>query len=330
MGSGKMGIAANPFICFSYPYFYSQMLQVIRLPNLIIVAITQYLLQYLVLTPALDEAGMKPILDPLHFALLVLTTISIAAGGYLINDIIDYKTDLINKPTRVVINKKISFRTATNIYLLFTTVGAVIASYLAHHVGNILLFFIYPFAVLLLYLYSLHLKKTSLWGNFVVSAFCAGVAGIVLFAERKTFTEIKWTHPGLANKVSVIFIGYFIFAFVATLTREIIKDIEDMEGDQKTGLRTYPIVHGMESARNLSVLISFILFVALDISAYWLFMHEEWAGFAFMIFCLIGPVCFIIVYLKKSEIKQHFSTLSKLTKWIMLAGLLLLIIIWKF
>ena len=85
-----------------------RMLQLLRIPNLLIVALTQYLLQYLVLAPALREAGLRASLGSFHFFLLVVTTVLLAAGGYVINDILDYKTDLINKPEKMAIGKYIS------------------------------------------------------------------------------------------------------------------------------------------------------------------------------------------------------------------------------
>ena len=309
---------------------YRPMLQLFRFPNLLIVAITQYLLQYMVLVPSLQEAGLGPMFGFFHFSLLVLTTILIAAGGYIINDVIDYKTDIINKPDKVVVGKYLSKKTATRIYWLIVFLGGGVAWYLAGFINNQGLFLIYPFAVLLLYLYSFYLKKIPLWGNLAVALFCAGVAGVVLFSERAAFMEIWDVDPFLAHKIKYVFTGYIVFAFVSTFLREIIKDIEDMEGDKKTGLRTYPVVYGIRSAKKLSILVSVTLVAGLVIGLYWLAINKEWAGVLFSFLFLILPLTFLMNFLKKSEIKPHFSALSKLTKGVMLSGLLLLIVIWKF
>ena len=306
------------------------MLQIFRLPNLFIVTTTQFLLQYMVLAPALNEAGINPKLDVLHFSLLVLTTVLIAAGGYLINDIIDYKTDLINKPDKVAIDKYIPKRKAIVLYYLIGLTGASIAWYLSNHVGNRWLFLTYPSAVLLLYLYSFYFKKMPLWGNVVVSLFCAGVAGIVLFSERESFIKMQTAQPLLAQKITVIFFGYIIFAFLSTFLRELIKDMEDIHGDKQMGLRTFPIIKGIDSAKILSITLSIFLLAGLLLSIYWLYLKNEMPGLIFTLTCLVTPVLFIINCLNKSELKIHYSTLSKLTKWVMLSGLLLLIIIWKF
>ena len=91
-------------------------LQLIRFKNLIIVILTQYLLQYLILVPAFKNTGLVPLLDSFHFGILVLSTLIIAAGGYIINDLEDYEIDLLNKPEKVIINKYISATNARKLY----------------------------------------------------------------------------------------------------------------------------------------------------------------------------------------------------------------------
>jgi 4-hydroxybenzoate polyprenyltransferase len=306
------------------------MLQLFRIPNLFIVAITQYALQYLVLIPALHEANLPPLLDPFHFFLLVFTTVLIAAGGYLINDIIDFKMDLINKPEKVIIGKKLSKKAGKNIYWLLNFIGAFIAIYLASHVQYLLLFLIYPAAILILYFYSAYFKKVPLWGNIIVSLFCAGVAGIILFAERESYNHLFISQPELANKITYLFSGYILFAFFSTLLREIIKDMEDIEGDKKLGLNTFPIVFGIKRTKQTSAIIASAIILGLLLSCKWLATQKEWAALIFTLLAICLPLLIILNYLIKSELKKHFSKLSHLTKMVMLAGLFLLIIIWKF
>ncbi|MEO1261588.1 MAG: geranylgeranylglycerol-phosphate geranylgeranyltransferase [Bacteroidota bacterium] len=305
------------------------MLGIFRLPNLIIVAATQYLLHYLVLMPALNSAGLSPSLNLFHFSLLVFTTVLIAAGGYVINDIIDYKTDLINKPEKVFIGNVISPFSATLIYGLLTTLGTAIALYLADHVNNYWLFFIYPAMVILLFFYSVFFKKMPIIGNVVVSFFCAGVAGVVLFSERKAFATILDTQPELGQTIKTLFYGYIIFAFITTLLREVIKDMEDVAGDELTGLKTLPITFGMKTARHFSLSISFVLLIGVFVSNVWLSKQHEWLGVIFSFAFLISPMLYVSYLIIESKHKQHFTTLSKWMKLIMLAGLILLIVIWK-
>ena len=100
--------------------------------------------------------------------------------------------------------------------------------------------------------YAVRLKCTPFWGNFFVALFCAGVAGILLFAERSPYQTFSIEAPGPAKETTWIFIAYLGFAFLSTLFREIIKDIEDKEGDQKAGCRTLPIVLGTGPAKGVA------------------------------------------------------------------------------
>jgi len=285
------------------------------------------LLQYLILVPALQAASLSPILDSFHFSILVLSTVFIAAGGYIINDLEDYEIDLLNKPDRVIINKNISATNATRIYWGITLAGFIISLYLAFYVNYIALVFIYPIAVLLLYLYSKSLKKSVLWGNIIVAIFCAFVAGIVLFAERENvITLLK--NPSKENIPVVFIFGfYLLFAFFSTMFREIIKDIEDVDGDKKIGCRTLPIVYGIETAKWVAIFFGIAFLVIL---IYWIYHWIElgWnAGIIYIIIGIIIPTIYSILKLKKANTKKEFHQLSQVAKYIMLSGILYLIVL---
>lgn len=295
--------------------------KLVRFPNLLIVALTQYLLQYLVLTPALDDAGLLPILDPFHFFLLVFTTVLIATGGYLINDILDYESDLINKPAQVYVNRVFPLKSVLAFYVSTVLVGFVIAWYLAGYVENRLLVSIYPAAVALLYFYSKNLKQMPLVGNVVVAVFCAFVAGVVLFADRKNFGQLS----GQGSEAGVFFGGYLLFAFLSTLFREIIKDMEDLEGDRQLGLQTLPIKIGIEKSKLWANGIGVALLISLLVFVNWLIQHQFFLCVIFTIASVVWPLGYTIFLVKNATVKQSFSKASLWAKIVMLAGLLLLI-----
>lgn len=296
--------------------------KLVRFPNLAIVALTQYLLQYLVLLPAIRDAGLEPILDDFHFFLLVLTTVLIAASGYIINDLLDYESDLHNKPDLVIVNRIFSKKKVKLFYFCIMAVGFAIAWYLAVYVKKLVLVQLYPAAVLLLYFYSKKLKKIPLWGNLTVALFCAFVAGIVLFAERQNFAQMG----SEGRVVQVLFGGYLWFAFLSTLLREIVKDIEDLEGDAKLGLQTLPIRFGVKKSVNWTLAIGAMLLLSLLVFVHWLWQRQEMASAMFTLAGVSLPLLYTLVFLSKSSSKADFTKASFMSKMIMLSGLVLLLV----
>jgi len=302
-------------------------LKLIRFPNLVIVVLTQYLLQYLILIPAFETTDLSPLLDHFHFAILVFSTVLIAAGGYIINDLEDYEIDLLNKPEKVIINQYISADHAWKMYWGVSIVGFLISLYLAFYVKNLPLIIIYPTAIFLLYIYSKSLKKSVLWGNIIVSIFCAFVAGIVIFAERENVWLLNYDNLKIGNEVVKLFIFYLLFAFFSTMFREIIKDIEDEDGDRKNDCRTLPIVFGKTTAKWVGIFFGNVLLLILG---YWLFLKKGNGfdlGFFYILMGIIFPLLFSIVQLFLAKTKKEFHLLSQISKYIMLSGILYLLIL---
>lgn len=300
-------------------------LRLVRFPNLVIVAITQYLLQYQVILSAFELAQLPALLTGFHFFLFVCSTMIIAAGGYIINDIVDYPIDLINKPEKLIINRHLSMSTARKWYYACTMLGFLISLYLAFYVDNLLLVLIYPTAVALLWLYSHYFKKQVLIGNIVVSLFCAFVAGVVLFAERATFFDLQIVAPSIARRVTFLLVGYSSFAFISTLFREIVKDIEDVEGDKRQGCRTLPIVLGLKISKMVAGFVGFLFFVFVLFLIQWLWWKQYTVAVLFGGLAILLPLIFSLVLLIRVKEPQQFHLISQLAKWMMLAGLLLLL-----
>ncbi len=302
-------------------------LKLIRAKNLLIVAITQYLLQFLVVYPYHVESGSQPVLDLFHFSLLVLATVLVAVGGYIINDLKDIEIDKINKPETRVIGKKISEINAKWLYWISIAVGSLISIYMAFWVERPLWFLLFPIAVFMLWSYSVYFKKSYLVGNIIVSFFAAGVAGIVLFPEVFSFalTEINQKTVFLIG----IFLGYIFFAFSSTMMREIVKDIEDLEGDRAEGAKTFPIVEGVKKSKILAGVWGGILAVGLSFFLWILFNQGHYLPLFFGIFLVLIPILISIFKIYKSQAVSDFHQASQIIKVIMLAGLCFLIFIVK-
>ncbi len=294
----------------------------LRLPNLIIVGITQYVLLYCLLLPFLQHESISPTLDHFHFFLFVFDTILITMSGNIINDIEDVEIDLINRPETTFVQQYISIKNAYFLYAFVVVIGFILALYLAFYVDKLPLVLIYPFAVALLYFYSTHFKKLPAIGNIVVSIFCAGVAGIILFAEKDAYALMS---PENSRNTFIAFGLYALFAFLTTLYREIIKDLEDKEGDAERGCKTLPIVLGEKNTKLIAFfigisLVALMLYIALGFYVF----SSSVILWLYHIIAIISPMIYLLYLNIKAKEKNDYHKISSAMKVIMLAGLIFL------
>ncbi|MBK0404516.1 geranylgeranylglycerol-phosphate geranylgeranyltransferase [Adhaeribacter sp. BT258] len=270
------------------------LLSLIRFPNLLIMVLSQSLVQACLLFPDL------PLLEALHFKfwLLTLSTAFIGAAGYVINDYYDIKIDTINKPDKIIVGRELSRRKAMFGHLALSAVGVVIGFLLSLKVGLVNLG-----AVLLLWGYSADLKKRPLSGNITIAFLAASMVLVVAVLAREDNLGV-W--------------AYAAFAFVSTLIREIIKDLEDMKGDAVHGCRTLPIVAGIQQTR-IVLYALLILFYTLVLAASFYRQNDTFFG-VYLGLAVLAPGLMIGVQLRRSDRKRHFARLSLLCKFMMLAG----------
>lgn len=310
------------------PAIQAQLLAAARLlrwPNLLIAAITQILLYVWCLLPAYRQADMVPRLDGPHFALLVLCTLLLAAGSYLINDLYDLNTDRINKPSRVLAEGTFSVPDVWKAYFRTGIYGLAIAIYLSWHVGNGSLFWLYPTALGLLWAYARFFKCIVLAGNVVVALFCALVAGILLVAEAPMLRQLSQQAPELAEGVYGIFIVYMVFAFLSTLYRELVKDIEDVPGDRAANCQTLPVAWGTNAARSLATFMGLLLLLLLLGLVFWLWSQSEPGAALLLAFGSAAPATYSVWLIRQARQASDFHRISQLAKIVMLGGLLLIL-----
>ena len=234
-------------------------LRLIRYKNLLMVLLTMVLTKY-VLIDALIEATS---LSDFNFILLALSIILITAAGYIVNDIYDIKADEINKQHKVFIGVLISKKTAWISYYLFNFIGLVLGGYLSLLFNNPFGFYIFIISPILLFFYSTHMKRLLFVGNIIVSLLIAlSILIIPVFELNSTTIHPKDSFLNSLNlaKPFWIVVSYSFFAFLATLIREIIKDIEDVDGDLKLNAKTLPIVIGRKRASRVAFLFFGFLF----------------------------------------------------------------------
>ncbi|WP_420572849.1 geranylgeranylglycerol-phosphate geranylgeranyltransferase [Kordia sp.] len=302
----------------------AKFLQLIRFPNLVMIALTQFLFYYYWIVPFDSSCFIrKP-----FFLYVVLATIFIAAGGNIINDIFDVKTDRINKPKRMFIDTFISKRKAYLVYFLFTFVGIGLGSYVGFAIERWWISLIFIGIAIMLFLYSSHLKGIPLVGNIVVSALVA--SSLLILIMFKIEHRINSKHIHLFETVSVVVIKTFtIFAFLINLIRELVKDNQDVNGDYNANLKTLSIVLGRNRVNKIAavlagVLIVFILYIISE------FLQEKTITTVYVLITVLLPLLYFIIKIWQADTNREYRILSMLLKLIMLFGILSTVVLYYF
>lgn len=272
--------------------------RITRLPNLIILAAAQYSAALFLVGEAHE---IYQYLFSTRLFLLSLSTVIIAAAGYIINDYYDVKIDYINKPRQVIIGKLMKRRVAMITHTVFNFIGISVGFYLSPAVG--IINFTAAFS---LWLYSNRLKRLPLIGNFIIAALTGlGIAVVAFYFQE--------------NELLVYI--YATFAFAISLVREVIKDMEDVKGDELFGCRTLPVVWGIaRTKRLLYLLIAFFIFLLFFLSG---ILKNQTLTNYFIILTI--PISWFIYRLVYADKKVDFALLSNAAKLIMLSGMLSMI-----
>ncbi len=297
-------------------------LRLIRWINLLYIALTQYLVQYTLIKPILAQAGKTTTLGDLHFLLLVISTVLVAAGGYVINDYFDVKMDEVNKPRRIFIDRTIHHRSAILLHQVLTAAGVSLAFYVAWQAANFKLAFLHMIIAAFLWFYSTGYKRQVLLGNIII-AFLSGI--VILLPglyERNLFIPQNAASVHAAYSIFIILFFYFVFAFILSLARELSKDIQDMEGDRLHGCRTLPIVAGINKSRwIIAGYLSIVLILLTYIQVLQIGGHDMIS--AYTIFSTLQfPVLITFYLLYIARVSSQFSMVSSLIKITMLMGIL--------
>lgn len=294
-------------------------LNLIRWKNLLMIALVQILIKYALLLPFNESHGVVTALKPLAFFLLVIATICIAAAGYIINDIYDVEADKINKPNKVIVGKYISENVAFWLFIALNIIGVGLGFYLSNSINKSGYFVTFFIASALLYIYSSYLKQMLLIGNIIVSLVVA--LSLILVGIFELLPAVNEINQEVQIFFFKLIIDYALFAFMINLIRELVKDIEDVDGDHKIGMQTLPIVLGRERATKIVFLLSFIpLFLIVYYVITNLFKQQLLVGY--FLVTVIAPMIYITIKLFSADQKSHYSHISLIIKLVMLTGML--------
>lgn len=293
-------------------------LNLIRWKNLLMIALVQILIKYALIEPFIEIHSISVTLKPFGFFILVLATVCIAAGGYIINDIYDIDTDKVNKPNKIIINKHISEKDGYTYFMLLNVIGVGLGFYLSHLINYSSLFVVFFISSALLYIYSTALKQMFLIGNIVVSIVVAlSILVVGIFDLVPSMTVFNVSNITILEIIR----DYAIFAFLINLVREVIKDIEDINGDHKVGMQTMPIVLGRDRANKIAFILSLIpLFAVVYYIITSLYQQQILVGY-FLVF-VVAPLIYITIKIFSAEQQSHYKHISLMLKLVMLTGML--------
>jgi 4-hydroxybenzoate polyprenyltransferase len=257
------------------------------------------------------------------FVLICLSSILIAAAGYIINDYFDLNIDLVNKPEKLIVDRVIKRRWTIFWHIVFSLTGVVIGFYVDYTTRIWLLGFSNAVCVFLLFIYSTSLKKRFLIGNILISLLTSWVILVVAWCEYGHLIKIN---SGLhADKILRDTFLYAGFAFVISLVREVVKDMEDIEGDRKYDCKTMPIIWGINAAKVfVAVWLMVLTGILIIIQVYALRLGWR-LSVLYSLLLIIAPLIWIFKKLYSAKTAGDFHNISSLIKFVMFTGILSMI-----
>src|SRR5690554_528094 len=311
-----------------------QALKLTRPLNLLIIALTMWLMRYFVLRPMVVVNGFELQFSNLNFILLVLSTVLIAAAGNVINDYFDQRTDQINKGNDTIVGVHVTRKAAMGMHQVFNIIGLALSVWVAWSIGMWKLSILSFFAAGSLWFYSVQFKRDLIIGNVII-AFLAGLVPLIVGLYEiplliKTYgTEVVQFYaqhlpqvdPSTYFRYMLYFIlGYSGFAFILNLIREIQKDMADVQGDLKIKAKTIPIVYGIKKAKYITAALIVFTMILL------IYIQQEVINspytLIYLIIAILFPLALGLWFNQRAVSRSEFMRAGNLIKMAMLGGIL--------
>ncbi len=283
------------------------------------IALTQVLFEYCIY----EKIYPPPVEGDLQqFIFLIIASVLIAAAGYIINDYFDLNIDQVNKPDKVVVNVLINRRWVifwhmflSLLGLFFTVTALPMSGYWHLVLANLA-------SIVLLWFYSTNLKKQLLIGNIIISLLTAWVILVIFLSKYplKIHSLLLVDHDEIRYFRFTIL--YASFAFIISLIREVVKDMEDMDGDRKYGCRTMPILWGLNASKVFVAVWIIVLIAVLSILQFYVLPFGWWHSALYCLLLIIAPLVWILRKLFSAQTPEDFHKLSTVIKLVMFTGIL--------
>lgn len=304
-------------------------IKLVRLPNLLMMALIVLTVRYAIVLPFLQVAGIAELASALALTFFLIAVMATAAAGNVINDIADIEIDRINKPHKLIVGSKIAVKTAKNGYFALVSIAvaaAIVLSFLSKN-GN--LFILIGMVNGLLWFYAQRYKQQFVIGNLVVAFLAALLVFVAGFFDLFFLMEqpILWAKATTVLQMILEIVGvYAVFAFLVSLIRELVKDMEDIKGDAKIGCRSIPVVLGISVSTYIVWALQIVLLALIGWWQITLFRDGAVAAFGFL-FITDSLIVLSGLQLIGNPKKRELGIVSVLLKLVMLSGILSILFI---
>ncbi|MDX1426404.1 MAG: geranylgeranylglycerol-phosphate geranylgeranyltransferase [Salegentibacter mishustinae] len=273
---------------------------VVRGYNILVLILAQYLTSAFILAP---ELPLREIFFDDNLFFLILSSATVIASGYIINNFYDSEKDLINRPKKTMLDRFASQRTKLSVYFILNLLAIFFASYVSFKA--VVFFSIYIFAI---WLYSHRLKRILFLGNLVASILTL-TPFFVIFIYYKNFETVIFIHA--------------TFLYLMIVMRELVKDLENMQGDLIQNYHTIPIVYG----EKLSKFFLSILSILAVIPTMLLITRFDTGYMNYYFYVSLVLLVFFVLFLYFSKVKWQFLLLHNILKLIIVAGVFSILLI---
>ncbi len=302
--------------------------RLIRLPNLLFIVAIMLLMERMVAVPVLEKALFGAQLPWYVLGMLILGVVLIAAGGYAINDYFDVRIDAINRPDTQVVTKVFTKQQAMLFHQILTATGVVMGLVAAVILRSWSLGLIFVFTPGLLWFYSSAYKRQFVIGNLIVAFTSALTPLLIAMANvdmlRKRFGDLM-NYSTLPHDLYAWIGAFAFFAFLTTLIREIIKDLQDQMGDRELECHTLPIRLGERWTKTIVVALIMLTMILICMGA-WLYLPFPlgWNTLAgrYILFGLLIPLACELYMVVSAQIASDYRSAQLLMKFIMGLGVL--------
>lgn len=300
-------------------------LKLIRYQNLAFIVFIQLMMRQTILMPILQKYGFNIPAFDIASILLIIATVFIAGGGYILNDYFDIKIDAINRPEKQIVNNTVPKRTAMLLHQLFTATGVILGLISAYFSRSFTMAFIFIVVPGLLWFYSASYKRQFITGNLIV-AFVAALSVMIVAINELALLKLEFGDLIYETQIPTEFYGWVggfsLFSFLLTWIRELIKDIEDIKGDMELECRTMPIKWGIAKTKWFIYTLIIVTTATLFTLNHLFISFDGSLTTRYIAFGIGLPLITLLVLVFAAKTSRDFSQASTLSKFIMLTGVL--------